>query len=269
MNRRVFRSPYLRVHAVKMRARSGERPTDLIRSVSRALRVLELVAGSEQPLPVKAIARRCELNLSTAYHLVRTLNYEGYLRRLPAGGYVVGPELAERFGDLPVRLGRRPDAHQVLRHLALTTGHTAYLAELDSGRVVIADVVEGDRSPHLEDLQAGLETAAHATALGKALLATLPTSQRRGVLGAGLCPFTRNTPTEPAQVEAEVSALRPGDVAVENGQFRDEVSCAGTAVPGRTPGQWWAVGVSTHGLDVPAALLSRLRLAADDLRTGT
>jgi DNA-binding IclR family transcriptional regulator len=133
--------------------------------------------------------------------------------------------------------------------------------------VVITDVVEGIRSPYLEDLQVGLETAAHATALGKALLATLPAGQRRGVLGrAGLRPFTRNTPTEPAQVEAEISALRPGDVAVENGQFRDEVSCAGTVVPGQVPGQWWAVGVSTRGLDLPDGLVGRLRLAAADLR---
>jgi hypothetical protein len=36
------------------------------------------------------------------------------------------------------------------------------------------DLAEGDRSPWLEDLQPGLETAAHAIALGKALLATLP-----------------------------------------------------------------------------------------------
>lgn len=245
-----------------MAAPKGEPPTDLIQSVSRALRVLEQVAGAGRPLPVKAIARRCELNLSTTYHLVRTLCYEGYLRRLPDGGYVVAADVPPRLG-----LGRRPAAHQVLRHLAETTGHTAYLAELDAGRVVIADVVEGDRSPYLEDLQVGLETAAHATALGKALLATLPTSQRRRMLGAaGLRPFTRNTPTEPAQVEAEVSALRPGDVAVENGQYRDDVSCAGTAVPGRRPGQWLAVGVSARGLDLPDGLVRRLRIAADDLR---
>jgi IclR helix-turn-helix domain len=71
-------------------------PTDLIRSVSRALRIIEEVSGSARPLPVKVIARRCQLHLSTAYHLVRTLCYEGYLVRLPGGGYVVGSGLADR-----------------------------------------------------------------------------------------------------------------------------------------------------------------------------
>ena len=76
----------------------GSRPTDLIQSVSRALRVLEQVTWADHPLPVKVIARQCGLNLSTAYHLVRTLSYEGYLERHPDGGYTVGPQLAKRLG---------------------------------------------------------------------------------------------------------------------------------------------------------------------------
>lgn len=75
---------------------NGAEPSDLIRSVSRALRIIEEVSRSPRPLPVKVIARRCQLHLSTAYHLVRTLSYEGYLVRLPGGGYVPGAGLAER-----------------------------------------------------------------------------------------------------------------------------------------------------------------------------
>ncbi|HEY7144938.1 MAG TPA: helix-turn-helix domain-containing protein [Streptosporangiaceae bacterium] len=70
-------------------------PSDLIRSVSRALRIIEAVTRSGQPLPAKVIARRCQLHLSTAYHLVRTLCYEGYLVHLPDGNYVAGPAVAE------------------------------------------------------------------------------------------------------------------------------------------------------------------------------
>lgn len=68
-------------------------PGDLVRSVSRALRVLEVVSQSAQPLPVKVIARRTGLHLSTTYHLARTLAYEGYLRRDEAGCYQLGDAL--------------------------------------------------------------------------------------------------------------------------------------------------------------------------------
>jgi DNA-binding IclR family transcriptional regulator len=157
-------------------------PSDLIRSVSRALRIVEVVSGSPHPLPVKVIARSCQINLSTAYHLIRTLCYEGYLVRLASGGYVAGPKVAERFHDLMTSLSRPAEANAVLRHLADVTGHSAYLGRISEGRLVVIDVVEGGRSPWLEDLQPGLETAAHATALGKALLTAMPGRARKSLL---------------------------------------------------------------------------------------
>jgi DNA-binding IclR family transcriptional regulator len=244
-----------------------EPPTDLIRSVSRALRIIEEVSGSPRPLPVKVIARRCQLNLSTTYHLIRTLCYEGYLVRLPNGGFVAGSKVAERFHDLMGSLRRPPEARPVLRNLADVTGHSAYLASISDGRLVVVDVVEGPQSPWLEDLQPGLETAAHATAVGKALLTTLPGRARGRLLSEqGMRPFTPNTVTEPGQIEYELSALHPGDLVTEHGQYRDEVCCAGVAVRGHDG--WWAIGSTVRGLDMPAPLLAELRVSAAYLGGG-
>jgi DNA-binding IclR family transcriptional regulator len=242
-------------------------PSDLIRSVSRALRVLEQVTRSERPLTVKALARRCGLNLSTTYHLVRTLSYEGYLTRCPSGEYTIGPQIAERFHELIGAFHRPPRASSVLHHLASVTGHTAYLARLSHGRLFILDVAEGPCSPWLEDLQAGLETAPHATALGKALLLTLSPRTRRSILAEyGMRPFTSTTPTSLEDLEAELSGLHPGELVEEHGQFRDTVACAGVAVPDGDRGTCLAVGISTRGLDLPDLAVSHLRQAAADLR---
>ena len=91
---------------------SDAEPSDLIRSVSRALRIMEEVSRSPRPLPVKVVAHRCQLRLSTAYHLVRTLCYEGYLVRLPSGGYVAGSGVAECFHELMGSLRRRRRARR-------------------------------------------------------------------------------------------------------------------------------------------------------------
>ncbi|HEY9242827.1 MAG TPA: helix-turn-helix domain-containing protein [Streptosporangiaceae bacterium] len=244
---------------------NGE-PGDLIRSVSRALRIMEEVSRSDRPLPVKVIARRCQLHVSTAYHLVRTLCYEGYLVRLPSGDYAAGSGLAERFHDLMNSLRRPPQARAVLRQLAETTRHSAYLACISGQRLVVVDLEEGDQSPWLEDLQPGLETAAHATAVGKALLSTLPRRDRRMLLAEhGMRPFTRNTVTEPAQIETELAELGPGQPVAEFGQFRPDVCCASIAVPGAEPGTWWALGTAARGLDMPASLIGELQCAAHDL----
>src|ERR1041385_7475580 len=130
-----------------------EEPSGLVRSVSRAFRVLEEVGASRAPLTVKAIARRCHLNLSTAYHLVRTLTYEGYLIRTPNGGYVLGSSVARRFRDLVSSFDQPPGVHEVLRHLSAMTRRSVYLGQFVSGRIIITDLVEGPESPHLEDLE--------------------------------------------------------------------------------------------------------------------
>jgi quercetin dioxygenase-like cupin family protein len=76
----------------------GGRPPDFVQSVGRALRVLEVV-GRRPGLPVKTIARLCELNISTTYHLVRTLAYEGYVVRRRDGTYVSADAVARHLAD--------------------------------------------------------------------------------------------------------------------------------------------------------------------------
>jgi DNA-binding IclR family transcriptional regulator len=244
----------------------GLMPEDLVQSVSRALRVLEVVTHSPG-LPVKAIARRCDLNLSTTYHLVRTLAYEGYVRRLPDGCYDVGAELPRRFHDVVESLGRPPQSRAVLSHLATVTGLSAYLGRLSASGMVVAEVVEGPGSPYLEDFEVGLEVAAHATALGKALLASMPRSDRREyLLDQGLPAFTAQTVTDAAALEEWLQSVDLARPVVEHGEFRDGVSCAAALVPRVAPdGPVWAVVVSTRTDDLPTQVGAELLRAAADL----
>lgn len=243
--------------------RQGEPPSDAVQSVSRALRILEVVGESAAPLPVKRIARQAGLRLSTTYHLVRTLAWEGYLTRHEDGGYGLGLEVADRFRDLVAALSAPPRVEAVLRDLAARTGRSHYLARFVDGRVAIADVAEGPRSPHVEDLVVGFDEGAHATALGKALLSTLtPLARHRYLAEAGMRPYTASTLREPDDLEADLAGAAEQGVFVEHGQYRDGVSCAGVVVRDGQ-GRAWALACS----DRPAALaadraVTGLRLAA-------
>jgi DNA-binding IclR family transcriptional regulator len=205
-------------------------PSDLIRSVSRALRVLEAVGGSPRGLTVKQIARRCELTVATTYHLVRTLAYEGYVTRREDGTYVVGMEISDRFHELVVAVRGPVSIGDALRKAAMDTGYSHYLGRFISGRVVLTAVAEGPRSPYLEDLIPGFDDGAHATALGKSLLATLTAEQRlRYLRDFGMRLYTPNTLTSPEALEADLAAGERRAMQVEIGQFRPGLACA--AVP--------------------------------------
>jgi DNA-binding IclR family transcriptional regulator len=245
-------------------------PTDLIQSVSRALRVLEAVGESPSGCNAKVVARRTGLHLSTVYHLLRTLAYEGYLVRDGTGDYRIGLEIADRFRDLQASLARPPQVQTVLRTLAERTGHSAYLARFVEGRIAISSVVEAPGSPHLEDLAPGFDEGAHATALGKALLSTLHVHDRRALLtSVGLRPFTPATVRDVDALEAEFVAARTDAVFVEEGQFRGEVSCAATLVATGEPDEpWWAIALSAGSLTFlrrQEQLTGALRLASREL----
>ena len=247
-----------------------EPPSDLIQSVSRALRVLEAVGESPAGCNPKVVARRCGLHLSTTYHLLRTLAYEGYLTRTATGDYRLGLAISDRFRDLQASLTRLPQVPAVLRGLADTTGHSAYLARFVDGRVAITAVVEAAGSPHLEELIPGFDEAPHATALGKALLSRLPAAQRHDLVRTvGMRPFTARTIREVDALDAELGDHDDRAVFVEQGQYRVEVSCAAVLVPtGDSEDPWWALAVSAASPTFErrrTALTAALRTAGADL----
>jgi len=245
-------------------------PSDLVRSVSRALRVLEEVGEHPDGINPKRLASRCGLHLSTVYHLVRTLRYEGYLERLPSGDYVLGLAIAERFRDLVSALEHPAPVPAVLRELAATTGHTAYLARFVEGRVTITGVVEAPGSPHLEDLIVGFNDAAHATALGKALLSTLSDERRaRYLREAGLRQYTPMTITDDNRLSADIHNGARTGVFSELEEYRRGVGCVAALVPRTAEDErWWALGMSHASGYAPRVrehLATHVQRAAADL----
>ncbi|MEJ3748323.1 IclR family transcriptional regulator C-terminal domain-containing protein [Actinomycetes bacterium KLBMP 9797] len=206
-------------------------PSDLIRSVSRALRVLEAVGRAPKGLTVKQIARRCELTVATTYHLVRTLAYEGYVIRREDGTYIVGLEIADRYRELVAAFRGPLSVADSLRRAAAETGYSHYVGRFVGGRVAITAAAEGLRSPYLEDLVPGYDEGAHATALGKALLATLTPEQRfRYLKEWGMRPFTAQTLTTPETFEADLAAGDRRGMQMELGQYRQGLGCAAVLV---------------------------------------
>lgn len=235
-------------------------PSDLIRSVSRALRVLEAVGQSPRGLTVKQIARRCELTGATAYHLIRTLAYEGYVARREDGTYTVGFEVSDRFRELAAALRGPATVSDALRHASTTTGFSHYLGTFIGGRIVLTEAAEGRHSPHLEDLLPGFDDGAHATALGKSLLTTLTYDQRlRYLKDWGMRSYTSATFTQPEALEVDLIEGEQRGMQIELSQYREGLACAAVLVrDDRDPERRLAVAC--------AMPTNHLATAADDVR---
>ena len=148
----------------------------LIGSVQRALRLVDIVANSPRPLPAKMLAAATGLTPGTTYNLIRTLIHEGYLSAEP-DGLVLGtrfPSFQQQIDSRGVFLAR---VRSALRNVTEEVGATAYLSRFDDGEMHLVDIVDAVHNPRVE-LWVGLQSSAHATALGKQILAELPDEQR-------------------------------------------------------------------------------------------
>ncbi|MGW2722873.1 IclR family transcriptional regulator [Streptomyces sp. NPDC001492] len=148
----------------------------LIGSVQRAMRLLECVAGHEHGAPAKQLARETGLALPTAYHLLRTLVHEGYLRR-DKGLFFLG-DAAVRLSSSGAQQKRRSTIVDVLAGCRDAIGVPVYYAVYRDGEIEVMCVSDTPGTPAVEEWADFRETA-HAHAIGQCLLSQLDDAARR------------------------------------------------------------------------------------------
>ncbi|HWL81956.1 MAG TPA: helix-turn-helix domain-containing protein [Roseomonas sp.] len=87
------------LEAVAPAPQVGSLGGDSVRAVDRALALLRAFREEDGPLGLTELSRRAGLNMTTALRLLGTLEGHGFVKRLPSGGYLLGPTLL-LLGDL-------------------------------------------------------------------------------------------------------------------------------------------------------------------------
>jgi DNA-binding IclR family transcriptional regulator len=202
-------------------------PASTSQTLDRGLQVLEAVARAGDPLTVAEAAASVGLDRTVAHRLVATLAARGYLQRDGDGGYRLGPTclaLASAITDL------RTTARPFLEELRNATGETVHVVVLSGREVVFLDGIES-----VHALRVGSRTGrllpAHATSVGKALLAALPAEQVRALYErADLVAVTGRTITDREALEHQLAVIRERGYATNHGESENGVGSIGVAV---------------------------------------
>ncbi|MFD8499124.1 IclR family transcriptional regulator [Amycolatopsis sp. NPDC059657] len=207
-------------------------PSGLIGSAQRALRVLEIVASEGDGITAKAVARRAGYKLSTTYHLLNTLTHEGYLIRLGHGrGFGLGYKVGGLYQKLCEELDVGDTVRDELRLLHQRTRAAAYYSVFRDTQVVVAAVADSPEFPRAKPLDFGFHEAVHATAFGKAMLASLGQRERREYLAsAGMAKLTERTTVRVHDLDAELAEVARVGMAMEIEEFRPEIACVSAPV---------------------------------------
>lgn len=227
-------------------------------AVEHALAVLETLA-SAQELGVTELARKLGMGKSSVHRLLATLAGQGYVEKNPQTEryrltyklFVVGSTATERYGlkDL---------AGPVMDRLSAETGETANLGVLEEDRVVNIHKVEG---PHLLrlHLDLGRGVPAHATALGKVLLAGLdPNDLDRWLRATRLTRLTPRTLTQRAPLRRALREAATRGYALDDEECSLGLRCVAAPVRDRRGAVVAGVSVSGPSQRLPSATLHRM-----------
>ncbi|MFD7338562.1 IclR family transcriptional regulator [Streptomyces violascens] len=229
----------------------------LIGSVQRALRLLEAVGTHLDGAPAKQLAREAGLPLPTAYHLLRTLTHEGYLRR-ENGVFVLGPA-AERLADGGARQSRRNKITNSLGRWRDSIGVPVYFAVYREGEIEIAGVADAPSAPAVEEWADFRETG-HAHAIGQCLLGQLDDRAREDYLDRhpveAITPYTVR---DRRALSERLAATERRQPVIERQEYALGTVCAAIPV---TAGS----SVATMAISVPLDQQERLLPAIERLR---
>jgi len=245
-----------------------ERESTVIRSVDRAVAILDLLA-LEGWRTGADVARELGVHRSTALRLLATLDRHGLVERDPrTSKYRLGRRVAQLASSVRGEVDLRQAARPVCEELARALGETVTLDVLDAGEIVPIEQASGSTSV-VSVNWLGTRSPVHCTASGKVILAFAPPAMRSTLLAHPLERRTQNTITDPTELEAQLQEIRELGFARTFEEL--EVGLNAVAAPVRSAG-----GEVIAGLDVSgpahriaaggrAAILSRTREAADDL----
>jgi DNA-binding IclR family transcriptional regulator len=230
-----------------------------IQSIERAAAILRLLSGRTRRLGVVDLAGELELPKGTVHGLLRTLQHVGFVEQdEETGKYQLGAALLHMGSSYLDGNELRTRALNWSDSLAARTHESVRIGTLHEGQVLIVHhVFRPDDS--MQTLDVGALLPAHASALGKVLLADHP--YVAGELARnGLEAFTPATITDPDALERELERVRQRGWAADIGELvNGEVSCAAPILDRR------GVTVGAMGVSGPPDRLLAARQPRGDL----
>ena len=200
-------------------------------SLSRALRILELLAQSRRGLTPSDISRKLALPKSSVHLLVKTLELMGYLKNNRVNGkYHFGLKLVTLSHTALENLDLREQARPFLQDLMLTTGLTVHMAILEHAEAVIIEKVEAPGMLRLATW-VGRRLDANSSGVGKALLAFAPeTNTDQRFTTHPLARHNRNTIVSPDRLARELKKVRELGYAFEDEEGEIGFRCIGVPI---------------------------------------
>jgi IclR family acetate operon transcriptional repressor len=205
-------------------------PERTLSTVGNAIRALDVLAD-EGPLRLTALADQLNLGKSTVHLLLQTLREHGMVDYDPATStYGVGLRVFELGATAIEQGGFGARLVGPMEELARRCNESVSLGVLNAGSVLIVQRIE---SPEIlrADIRPGTRMPLHASASGKALLATMTDPEIDRLLPESPLPASvRMTHRHRVGLLAEIRLIRERGYAKQEEEFVEGISAVATPV---------------------------------------
>ncbi|WP_435211483.1 IclR family transcriptional regulator [Streptomyces sp. bgisy034] len=239
--------------------------------MERALNFLECVAGRESPPTVQQVASELGLNITTCYHLMRTLIGRGYLERRPDLTLTLGASVGALFNQYRRSFNVSEKLAALVNDLAHKSDETAFFSTLEpNNRVILKVLVEGSQPLRVSGLYVGLTGREYIRAAGKAVLAHLDPERQRDMVLKDLGEYTKAQQENLlAALEREFEVIRRQGWAVDAQETTLGISAIGAPVFDKDGKVCGAVGIVAPTSRMTGAHSERVHDVLDAARQAT
>lgn len=204
--------------------------TNKIRSVDRALTILNILQESKEPLGVTEIGLKMGIHKSSVYRILNTLAKKGYVSQDPrTERYSLGLKLVELGMIVLERMEIREIARPHLKFLMEASKEVAHLVALQDGEAIYIDKYEYP-GPVKMASRIGARIPLYCTAVGKVLLAYQSEEYVNNVIAKGLRRRTPNTITDPTKLKEELEHVRTNGYACDIEENEVGIRCVAAPI---------------------------------------
>jgi DNA-binding IclR family transcriptional regulator len=216
-----------------------------VQSIERAFAIAEEIARNRDGIGLAELSKRVGLHNSTTFHLVKTMVSLGYVSQLKdSRKYRIGRRMFTLAAGALDEIELVNVATPVLEKLTRETGEYTHFAIRSGEQIVVVAKMAGTGIFQMVD-RTGAVRPAHATALGKVLLAALaPAQLERFLHHYEMRKFTSKTIVERGALLREIEDVRRKGLAFDDGEFDAEARCVAVPVRDFTGRVAGAIGLS-------------------------
>ena len=202
-----------------------------VQVLERMFTLLDVLASREEAVSLKELSEITGLHPSTTHRILNDLTIGRLVERPESGSYRLGMRLLELGNLVKARINVREAALLPMRRLHLTTQQAINLSMRQGDEIVYVERSFSERSGMQVVRAIGGHAPLHLTSTGKLFLAAdEPERVRAYAMRTGLAGNTKNSITNLAVLERELSKTRQYGIARDNEELELGVRCMAAGI---------------------------------------